>query len=286
MTNQRALHQKSQRLADIGQLMTAMKNMAFMETRKLERRVQAQGRMVEQIQQSTELCISHFPEALPHGHSVDNPVPQLWLLIGSERGFCGDFNQRLAQQSKAQLQHSPSIVSIGQRLNQRAMPGVTALAQLPGANTTEETDRVLIQLTQTLSELEQQQGSFQLSVLFNQPDSNQISRQKLLPPFQDLRHTAPQGVAPLIHLDADSLLLGLGQQYLFVRLQHILYLSLMAENQQRIVHLQGAIQKLEQQLDDLQRRVNRLRQEEIIEEIEIILINQGMQTPLASTNDK
>ncbi|MEH6626892.1 MAG: FoF1 ATP synthase subunit gamma [Motiliproteus sp.] len=277
MSNQRALRSQIQRLGDIGAIMTAMKNLAFMETCKLERHLQAQSRMVEQIKQSAQICISHFPEALPNGNHQDQPGQQLWLLIGSERGFCGDFNQRLAQQTEAQLQQiePQGVVTLGYRLNQRAMSGVETVAQLAGANAIEETENILILLTQTLSELQQQRGPFQLRVLFNHPDSSQISSQALLPPFQDLNQTAPQGIAPLINMAPETLLLGLGEHYLFVRLQHILYLSLMAENQLRIAHLQGAIKKLEKRSVDLQRKMNRLRQESIVEEIEIILINQS-----------
>ncbi|MFT6915252.1 MAG: F-type H+-transporting ATPase subunit gamma [Motiliproteus sp.] len=78
----------------------------------------------------------------------------------------------------------------------------------------------------------------------------------------------------LITMAPERLLRGLGEQELFVRLHHLLHLSLMAENQFRIAHLQGAIKTL-----DLQRKMSRLRQEAIVEEIEIIFINQSMLRP-------
>ncbi|MEH6823900.1 MAG: hypothetical protein V7629_08345 [Motiliproteus sp.] len=170
--------------------------------------------------------------------------------------------------------------------------GVDTLGQLAGASATEETENILIQLTQTLSELEQRRGPFQLRVLFNHPDpnhtdshtGNQISSQQLLPPFQQLSQTAPRGVQPLITMAPQKLLLGLGEHFLFANLKHILYLSLLAENQLRIVHLQGAIKKLEQRLLALQQRVNRMRQEAIVEEIELILINQSTLDSSLSTD--
>lgn len=293
MSQQRELNNQIQRLSDIGAIMTALKNLAFMETRKLERHLQAQTRMVDQINQSAQICISHFPGALPNGHPQDQPgeprqaAQQLWLLIGSERGFCGDFNQRLSHQTQALLQQSKpqGVVTLGYRLNQRPVAGVETLGQLAGASATEETENILIQLTQMLSDLEQQRGPFQLRVLFNHPDANRsgshISNQQLLPPFQQLLPTAPRGVPPLISMAPNELLLGLGEHFLFANLKQILYLSQLAENQLRIIHLQGAIKKLEQRLLDLQRRINRLRQEAIVEEIELILINQStLDSPL------
>ncbi len=297
MSHQRELNNQIQRLGDIGNIMTALKNLAFMETHKLERCLQAQTQMVKQINQSAQICISHFPSALPSGHPHYQPSQsgqQLWLLIGSERGFCGDFNQRLTQQTQSQLQQikPQGVVTLGYRLNQRPIAGVDTLGQLAGASATEETENILIQLTQTLSELEQRRGPFQLRVLFNHPDpnhtdshtGNQISSQQLLPPFQQLSQTAPQGVQPLITMAPQKLLLGLGEHFLFANLKHILYLSLLAENQLRIIHLQGAIQKLEQRLLGLQRRVNRMRQEAIVEEIELILINQSTLDSSLSTD--
>lgn len=46
----------------------------------------------------------------------------------------------------------------------------------------------------------------------------------------------------------------------------------MAETQRRVAHLDNAVRHLDERLDALQRRSNQLRQEEIIEEIEVILL--------------
>ncbi len=47
----------------------------------------------------------------------------------------------------------------------------------------------------------------------------------------------------------------------------------MAENQRRIQHLEGAIQRLEEKNENLARKSRTLRQEEITEEIEVILLS-------------
>jgi F-type H+-transporting ATPase subunit gamma len=66
--------------------------------------------------------------------------------------------------------------------------------------------------------------------------------------------------------------------YLFAALHQILYVSLMAENQHRAQYLEGAMRRLEDKSADLLHRCNLLRQEEIFEEIEVILL-----TPLIYT---
>ena len=47
----------------------------------------------------------------------------------------------------------------------------------------------------------------------------------------------------------------------------------MAENHRRAQHLEGAIRHLDEESGELKRRSNALRQEEIIEEIEVILLS-------------
>jgi F-type H+-transporting ATPase subunit gamma len=48
---------------------------------------------------------------------------------------------------------------------------------------------------------------------------------------------------------------------------------LMAENQKRLHHLEGAVQHLDSEIVRLQRKSQIFRQEEITEEIEVILLN-------------
>jgi F-type H+-transporting ATPase subunit gamma len=53
----------------------------------------------------------------------------------------------------------------------------------------------------------------------------------------------------------------------------MLYTSLMIENRFRVTHLEGAVKHLDDESAQLERRCNALRQEEIIEEIEEIMLS-------------
>ena len=61
--------------------------------------------------------------------------------------------------------------------------------------------------------------------------------------------------------------------YLFAVLHEIFYISLMAENQRRLQHLEGAVKHLDDETVNLRRKSQIYRQEEITEEIEVILLN-------------
>ena len=54
-----------------------------------------------------------------------------------------------------------------------------------------------------------------------------------------------------------------------------MYVSLMAENIQRVRHLESAVQHLDDKSANLLHQSNALRQEEIIEEIEVILLSEA-----------
>ena len=88
-----------------------------------------------------------------------------------------------------------------------------------------------------------------------------------------------QACAPLLNLQPAAFLAQLIEQYLFAALQAILYEALLSENQHRVRHLEGAVRHLEQRAEELQRRLRLLRQEEIIEEIEVILLNAATAEP-------
>jgi F-type H+-transporting ATPase subunit gamma len=60
---------------------------------------------------------------------------------------------------------------------------------------------------------------------------------------------------------------------LFAVLHEMLYTSLMEENHHRVAHLERAVKHLDDQSVELARRSNVLRQEEIVEEIEVILLS-------------
>ena len=58
----------------------------------------------------------------------------------------------------------------------------------------------------------------------------------------------------------------------------VFYSSLMAENRRRLQHMEGALRRMEENAGEMQRKCNMLRQEEIIEEIEVIMLgNDALQ---------
>ena len=87
MSGQAELSQRFARLKEISGIMTAMKSLSLVETRKLSRFIGHQRRMLANIEAAAADFLSFFP--------VERAPATQWvilLLIGSERGFCGNFN--------------------------------------------------------------------------------------------------------------------------------------------------------------------------------------------------
>ena len=78
---------------------------------------------------------------------------------------------------------------------------------------------------------------------------------------------------PLLNLAPAELYPQLHEQYLFSVLYRAFYLSFLAENHQRLRHMDGALNALEGNWNQMRRLSNTLRQEEITEELEIIMLS-------------
>jgi F-type H+-transporting ATPase subunit gamma len=76
-----------------------------------------------------------------------------------------------------------------------------------------------------------------------------------------------------LHLPAQEFLIELTDHYLLAALHQMLYTSLTVENHRRVMHLEGAVKHMDEESSELVQQCRTLRQEEIIEEIEVILLS-------------
>ena len=116
--------------------------------------------------------------------------------------------------------------------------------------------------------------TLQLTVVYHDNVTGQIIRRQILPPFpRQQQRTLRYGNPPVLNLETSDFFSDLIDHYLFAVLHEIFYISLMAENQRRLQHLEGAVKHLDDETVNLRRKSQIYRQEEITEEIEVILLN-------------
>lgn len=148
------------------------------------------------------------------------------------------------------------------------------MAALPGANAAEEVPAILDRLIDSVQLQQKKSGRSILTVAYHDYKAGKILQRQLLPPvWPAAERMPPSGAAPLLNLEPAEFFAEVIHHYLFAALHEIFYLSLMAENQSRQQHLDGAVRHLEDEMGGLSRTAQIVRQEEITEEIEVILLN-------------
>lgn len=269
MSGQAELAQRFARLKEISGIMTAMKSLSLVETRKLARFIGHQRAMLANIEAAAADFLNFFPVA-----AEPEKEPTILLLIGSERGFCGNFNERVVAIFDALPgdQPVPALLVVGSRLAAKleAHPGV--IARIDGANTTEDVPKVLNRIIDALHAASTASGKgMALFGLAHEAEGEPVLKRLL--PF-DPPPAPPRGHPPRLQIAPPEFFAELLDQYLLAALYGQLYKSLAAENSQRLAHMEQALDRLDEILDRLALKRNALRQEKIVEEIEVILSSQ------------
>jgi F-type H+-transporting ATPase subunit gamma len=275
MTRLREVIHHQETLADIREIMNAMKNLAIIESRKLDKVLASQRVIVNDIDTIAADFTHHYPFDFPA-----NEHYHLYILIGAERGFSGSFNHQLQQRYRALLQEAtdttPLTIALGRKFATTFTGATPEPMFLDGASAQEEISHILNQLVTRIETLQDQYGALACSVVRHEQLTRDILVQPLLPPLQTQpEQYQPAAFPPLLYLEPAQFLSDLIQQYLFAHLFSALSASLLAENEFRVTHLEGAIRHLDERSVELARLRRSLRQEEIIEEIEVILLNAG-----------
>lgn len=267
------LHEFAHRIAaltDIEEIVTAMRSLAFVELRRLLETIAHQRETLAARERAISELLAHYPQPLPETRAEGDVL----LAIGSERGFCGDFNTQLAAVLIQPQAAGTRLLVVGARLALAlADAGVTHEA-LRGATVSDEVPRVLQQIAAALSgDRDSAMKTSGLVVLHHGTDGALV-RERLLPSPAPPRQPEPLTVLQL-QLPPRELFQALMDQYLLGRLNAALLASLHAENHRRLEHTGAAIDRLDRELDSVQRQRRRARQEAITEEIEIMLLGSS-----------
>jgi len=261
-------------LAEIEEIMNAMKNLALIETRRLARVRDTQRRLSASVDAAAAALAEARPELAGDGTAGRDAL----IALGSERGFCGDFNETLSRALPAPGRSggTPALFIVGARLSAKVADDRGVVARLAGPCTLDEVASVLLRVMDAVNHWLQAQGPalpLRMSVLHHPTPEAGVALRRL-DPFGGRGGRRPaRGDGPLLNLEPRRLLGALTEHYLFAALHDVFYSSLLAENQRRMQHMEAAMHRLSEQTDELRRRRNALRQEDITEEIEVILLS-------------
>lgn len=265
-------HQLAVKLAgyrEVRAILSAMKNIALMELRALAGLREHQRRALATVERAAADFVSFHA---PPGDAA--PAATVCIVIGSERGFCGEFNEALEAQAGTVRARGKHLLVVGARLAERlgAQDGEEALA---GANVAEELPAVLERLAAQLERVQAAipGGALHVEAVYQNPDGSGPVTRIIAPLPLPARPPRPHPHAPLLTLAPQAFFAALLEQALLLSLREAFSVSLIAENRRRLEHMEGALRRLDDITARLARRMNASRQEEITQEIEVIMLS-------------
>ena len=260
MSSRREIEARLALYDELAGILRAMRSFALTELRAVLRRQEAQQQLVGTVR----LALQDLAPAL---RPPSPPATDVWVLLGSARGFCGSLNEDLVRHWQGQGGDRCPTVAVGDRLV-RLVPATAMVFAVSGAvgalDAPAAMDRILAALAEAHGGIGVDTG---LVVCLHGASAVQTER---LLPLPAIPAASGHGL-PLTNEPPAMVASGVAEHYLFHTLLGLLLQAIETENHLRLMQMEHALRHLERGTEDLQRQHSRLRQEEIIEEIELLV---------------
>ena len=251
--------------SELSGILGAMRSFALTELRRVSKREAAQQQVVAAIALALDDVAAALPVQRPD--KSGNGVKDIWLLFGSVRGFCGSFNEDVLRIWQERATGQAALIVLGERMYDMftvSTERICITGAESGLQAAAAIDRILAAMQQVRGG---EDGQFRLWGCFRDEAGARSQQLWPLPAAAKFSNAYP----PLSYLALPELAIGVAEHYLFHRLLAILLRSIRVENHMRLMQMETALRHLERGSEDLQRLRNRLRQEEIVEEIELMI---------------
>lgn len=217
----------------------------------------------------------------------DDEAPLTAVLLTSDQGLCGQFNERICAYALAWVRREvgPSSrkrvatnrrwIVVGMRGYERLeTAGEHIVAHLEAPGSVEAipgaVNRAFLSLDDVLA-----RGTSRIVLFHNRPDarSSFVERHLQLMPFDPARWAElppgepPWRTPPMASLPPEQLLAHLVREQVYIDLYHAFTQSFAAENAARLASMQHAAENIEEHLAELQGRYRRERQDAITTEL-------------------
>lgn len=254
---------------DLFSLVKTMKALSAVSIRQYQGAVRSLSRFDDALEKAFQVVLS--PGYQPHSE----PGKLALIVIGTDQGMCGPFNERLATFIKENLEEEPSLVLVlGSRIVSY-LPWTPQRVVLMPTGVSGITPTV----KETLVDLEDNRKKKHIErvvIFYNAPSevgaSYQSKRAQLLPIsaewLQELQQRKWKNrCLPTFEGEQTRVASHLIQLWLFVSLYSTLAGSLAAENSARLMAMQTAEKNIDQRLGELRAEFNRQRQSLITSEL-------------------
>lgn len=248
-------------LKELDDLVGALRSMAASRSREAQDAFEG-TRAYCAIIERTIAEIAPLVEADDRPASGRQPAGErILLLITSENGFVGAFNNRLVKHALAVRETGETLIVVGRRGQMVAdelgvvpdlclpmtshVRGITPLAQrIAGRLSNVGTARIVF-------------ARYRIGATFD------VETRQVLPlEANGLASTGAAASPPLHHLPPAKLIADLGIEYLFAEIAHALMESLASENGARLLAMDAAYRNIGDRLEQLKREARAARQEQ------------------------
>lgn len=266
MTQRREIESRLALYAELAGILGAMRSFALAELRKVNQRELSQ----QSVMDSLSKALADLAGSLPNRFyfQSNNSINDIWLIFGSVRGFCGSFNEDVLRCWQSETAEATPLILVGERLHQMVDEQQIVLC-VDGAVGSLDAPAVIDRILSAIAQLRMRNSNDLFGLLVAIRDEQGARSQRLWPLSVDgYPASTPH---PFTYESPEVVAAGVAEHYLFHSLLAFLLRSIRVENHMRLLQMDTALRHLERGTEELQRQRNRLRQEEIVEEIELMV---------------
>lgn len=261
----------------------SMKSLAIINIRQYERAAKAVTRFSETIESGFQVVFRNRPDLLANVGTTVSDGPTVQVVLGSDHGMCGPFNDRIVQflnehrEREAQEPEDQRIlIAAGHRLRSPLhLAGIEPDLHLSMPGSVEMIDRTVETTLEHLDRFRREQDVSRVRLFYHRRKGERGYEpvcEDLIPLDRDhLRQLAdrpwPTNNLPEAQPEETELFQTLVHHHLYIGLYHAYAHSLACENEGRLQSMQGAEDNIEDRLNDLNREHVRRRQQSITDEL-------------------
>lgn len=267
-----ALQRRQHTLGELAGIVRTMKTLSAVSIRQCERAASALADYDADVASGLAAVLAELPA--PATEASADPRRAALVLLGSDHGLCGHFNEGLLEAVHAAGCRPSHLLAVGERLADLcADAGLHPLERLPAPVAASGLTTTVAAVLGVLAGWREQQTGVQVRLWHPRiqlGDPHQPQALTLLPPaLTELRARRWPHAArtPGLGQPAADLLAALLEEHLFVRLYRALAEALASEHQSRLLTMEAAEHHIAERLAGLDGEVRQARQEAITGEL-------------------
>ncbi len=252
-------------LRELRNLVRALRALAASHVQEAQGALAGVRRYVEVAEDAIAEGVALLPQADGLAASPEPFDANVLIVVCSEHGFAGAFNERLLDRAVAERKERQELAVVGRRgtmlAEERGLKVDRSFAMATHVGGVLGVTRRVAEYLAAVSTADVVFGSYRVGGNFD------VDTKSILPLDPALLVGSERRGPPLHHLAPDALLQRLASEYLFAEITRAVMESLASENAARLRGMETANHNIGDKLKGLRRSENALRQEAITSEL-------------------